>query len=66
MITCETKETIETLIRALAHKYKEVSVTRGKILNYLGMTLDFRTPKQVKITMAHCVDGILSKCGVIK
>ena len=41
-------------------------MTRGEILNYLGMTLDFRTPKQVKITMAHCVDGILSECGVIK
>jgi hypothetical protein len=35
-----------------------MSVSRGKIQKYLGMTLDYRAPGQVKITMLDYVDEI--------
>jgi hypothetical protein len=37
-----------------------MTVSRGKIHKYLGMTLDFSVPGQVKITMLDCVDEILA------
>ncbi len=37
----------------------KVKVTRGKIHDYLGMTLDFSTPGQVKITMIDYIEKML-------
>jgi hypothetical protein len=37
-----------------------MTVSRGKIHKYLGMTLDYRVPGQVKITMLNYVDEILA------
>lgn len=37
----------------------KMKVARGKVHKYLGMTLDFRTPKLVKVTMLEYVDDII-------
>ncbi len=37
----------------------KMKVARGKVHTYLGMTLDFSTPKLVKITMIDYVDEII-------
>jgi hypothetical protein len=37
----------------------KMKVARGKVHKYLGMTLDFTTPKLVKITMLEYVDEII-------
>jgi hypothetical protein len=37
----------------------KMKVARGKVHKYLGMTLDFRTPKLVKVTMLKYVDEII-------
>jgi hypothetical protein len=37
-----------------------MTVSRGKIHKYLGMTLDYSAPVQVKITMLDYVDEILA------
>jgi hypothetical protein len=63
-ISCENKTTINELIDLLTDKYKEVTVTEGRVINYLGMTFDFTVPGEARVTMAHCVDSILSGCGV--
>jgi hypothetical protein len=49
---------------------RAMTVSRGKIHKYLGMTLDYSVPGQVKITMLDYVDEILAafekaepKCG---
>ena len=34
-------------------KYREVKVNRGKIVNYIGMTVDFVLPGQVSIIMEN-------------
>jgi hypothetical protein len=36
-----------------------MKVARGKVHKYLGMTLDFATPKIVKVTMLEYVDEII-------
>ncbi len=36
-----------------------MKVARGKVHKYLGMTLDFATPKTVKVTMLEYVDEII-------
>ena len=38
----------------------QMTVSRGKVHKYLGMTLDFATPKQVKVTMFDYVQEILA------
>ena len=38
----------------------KMTVSRGKIHKYLGMTLDYTVPGQVKITMFDYVDEILT------
>jgi hypothetical protein len=37
-----------------------MTVSRGKIHKYLGMTLDYTVCVQVKITMLDCIDEILT------
>jgi uncharacterized Fe-S cluster-containing protein len=37
-----------------------ITVSRGKIHKYIGMTLDYRVQGQVKITMLDYVDEILA------
>ena len=36
----------------------------GPSIDYVGMTFDFSEPGKVKVTMSHCVQDILSTCGV--
>jgi len=37
----------------------KMKVARGKVHTYLGMTLDFTTPKIVKVIMTEYVDEIV-------
>ena len=39
-----------------------MTVSREKIHTYLGMKLDYRTPKQVKITIIEFLEKILETC----
>jgi exosome complex RNA-binding protein Rrp4 len=50
----------------LKRKYKETTTRRGKVIDYIGMTFDFTESGQVRVTMANCIDDILSECGVTK
>ena len=40
---------------------KETPINKscGKVLDYLGMTLDFTKPGKVTITMINCINGVL-------
>lgn len=44
--------------------YKEIKVSKGKVLDYLGMTFDYVVPGQVSITMDNFEQDILAECGV--
>ena len=39
--------------------YRELRITRGKVHKYLGMRLDFQTPKEIQVTMLDCLKGVL-------
>jgi hypothetical protein len=56
MIECLRKE----YKRIFEDGYEAMMVRRGKIHNYLGMTLDYTIDGQVKITMFDYVDEILT------
>ena len=75
MITCLDEMACIGLTEALMGCYKGVTVHRGKVLDFIGMTFDFSKTGEVKVTMANCVEGILkgaeahptiSKLGGIK
>jgi len=42
-------------------KYKKIKVSKGNILNYIGMMFDFIVPGQVSITMENCERSFLSE-----
>jgi hypothetical protein len=62
------KKVMDTMIEYLRQEYESIfengtgamTVNRGKIHKYLGMTLDYTVCGQVKITMFDCVDEILT------
>jgi hypothetical protein len=62
------KKVMDTMIESLRQEYSgifedgtgEMTVSRGKLHKYLGMTLDYTVRGQVKITMFDYVDKILT------
>jgi hypothetical protein len=62
------KKVMDTMIEYLREEYESIfedgtgamTVSRGKIYKYLGMTLDYTVCGQVKITMLDYVDEILT------
>jgi hypothetical protein len=48
----------------MRNKYKEIKISKGKVLDYIGMTFDFIVPGQVSITMDNFERSILSEGGV--
>ena len=48
----------------LKRMYPETRTTTGTILDYVGITFDFTTACEVRVTMDKCVDDILSSFGM--
>ena len=65
MVTSESLEDLDAFGLYLKSVYPETRTTSGTLLDYVGMTFDFATVGEVRITMDKCVDDILSGCGVI-
>jgi hypothetical protein len=64
LITCEDDSAIDEFSAMLRGTFPEVTEHAGEVLDFLGMTFDFRTTGEVKVTMKKLVDDILSGCGV--
>ena len=64
MVTSESQDDLDTFGLFLKSVYPETRTTSGSRLNYIGMTFDFSTAGEVRVTMDKCVDDILSGCGV--
>jgi hypothetical protein len=62
--TSVSQANLDELNAALRRVYPEVTTRRGRVLDYVGMTFDFRETDEVKVTMAGCVDEILAGSGV--
>lgn len=59
LVTCKSPMKIDNLVNHLINSYGEVKVNSGKVHSYLGMTIDFSTDREVKITQEHYVQEIL-------
>jgi hypothetical protein len=44
------ESTIESLSGGLNHRYGEIAETKGTILNYLGMVIDFSQPGETRVS----------------
>lgn len=63
--SCEREDGLAGLLAYLRDVYKNVKSKQGKMLDYVGMTFDFREPGVASVTMAACVDELLKGCGVV-
>ena len=64
MITARNPTAIEVTLQGLTDKYKTLTVHRGAVHSYLGMTFDFSVPLKAKITMEGYVNDTLKGYGV--
>jgi exosome complex RNA-binding protein Rrp4 len=64
LVTSCSKKGLADFVAYLKRTYKEVKVNHGPVVDYVGMTFDFRVEGEVSITMQSCVDDILSGSGV--
>lgn len=59
------KEAVENIVSALQEKYGQESpltVNRGDIHVYLGMTIDFSDPGKVVVSMYQYIEAIIADC----
>ncbi len=67
-ISHASKKVVDNIIKWLRENYESIfedgsgkmKVSHGKVLKYLGMTLDFTMKQQVKISMAEYVKELIS------
>ena len=59
LLTCVNVESIDEVNNMLVSKYGEVNRSDGPILNYVGMTLDFSSEGEVKLSMKKYIDDII-------
>jgi len=50
-VTAPEEKAIDNFLKELGSRYQSLSIKRGRILNYLGMTFDYTVQGKVKVTM---------------
>jgi hypothetical protein len=55
---------LDALRAHLCTCYPEVNVKTGQILDYIGITFDFKVPGEVGCTMSRCTEEVLEESGV--
>ena len=66
LITAASEDRIDSLVGELEAIYPGLSVKRGRVFSYVGMTFDFDSIHgKVKITMDGYVEDVLSECDHI-
>ena len=66
MITCEDNGAIENFLTFLQSTYKTITVNRGAVQNYLGMTFTFKEIGTVDIAMEGYVNDVIKSYEVVK
>lgn len=64
LATSTSAAALDALDEYLKTVYAETKCKRGDVLDYLGMSFDFRVSGEVSVTMDNCVHDILKECGV--
>jgi hypothetical protein len=66
MFTCVNEIKLDHVINEIENIYPGLSKQRGRVLNYIGMTFDYRKNGRVKITMKKFIDDFVDdNCGDI-
>lgn len=65
-ISCQDPRGVDWTLEELKKVYKKLSVKDGKVMDYLGMLVDFSTKGVVKIAMTGLIDEVLDDCPVDK
>jgi len=67
MITCESEMELDRFEAYLRQCYGVDSITKhtGDVIDFLGMTFDFRTTGEVRVTMERLVAEIIAGAGVV-
>jgi Reverse transcriptase (RNA-dependent DNA polymerase) len=64
-ISHKKESVIENIFAALESKFGKQgslsTITRGRVHNYLGMEIDYSTPKKVKFSMPHMIQEIVQQ-----
>ena len=60
LVTNANESNLDAFYSYLKGVYKETRIVRGKVLDYVGMSFDFTVPGEAKVTMANCINDILS------
>jgi len=63
MLTCKDDSNMEIALKEIEVKFGEVTIHKGKVLNYLGMVFDFSKLGKVKVTMDGFVEEMLIDSG---
>jgi hypothetical protein len=63
-ISCKEEESVDEVIESLRMTYSAVNVNEGKILPYLGMTLDFSRDGVCTIGMKDVIEELLEAEGI--
>ena len=61
-VTAKTETHIDTFFEQLLQRYPTLSIQRGRVIDYLGMTFDFQEPGKVRVTMKQYVNELLDFC----
>ena len=71
LATCAIQQPLDDLWRVIRARYAnvnrgqpDVDVKKGPIINYLGMTLDWSTPGEVRVTQLGFVSDLLRESGM--
>jgi len=64
LITASSEDQIERTLSDMREVLGDVTVNRGQIQDYVGMTFDFSSREQLKVTMENFVSELLKECKV--
>ena len=65
LIMSKSRVTLDELVEGLRRRYGAITLARGPLLNYLGMSLDMTVPGQACITMPGYAEEIVKVSGVV-
>jgi hypothetical protein len=67
LVTCDTPGPIDDLRKHLESIFPEVTFHTGTTIDYVGMTMDFRSlPGAMVVTMKHLTQDIITTSGITK
>ena len=64
IITSQSRVNLESTITAIEEMFKETKVTKGRMHNYIGMTLDFTLKGKYKVKMQKYIEDKLKEYNV--